>query len=125
ANFHAEPVPDDATGADGEPLSDADRTSMFEGRVSTARTALEHTLGLREAALMRDLDDAADGTAGLLAAGPDSFVGRMLLPFFGGSAASPFAGVSGTSSAPVSDDDDDGGGLLGGLMGGLSDLGGG
>lgn len=126
ANFHAEPIADDATGADGKPLSDSERQSAFDGRIDGARSELVATLRTSEAALMRTLDQAADGTAGLLGAQPGSPVFQAALTLFGGTGAtSPFAGVSATGSATTSDSGGGFGAFVGGIGGGLTDLSGG
>lgn len=112
ANFYAEPVADDETGPDGEELSDDDRESLFEDRVSTAKSAVEYLLRLREARLMRDLDNSATGTASLLERATDPmFVTSLAIPtffdFFGG----------GNDGDEDEEDDGDDGGLLGDIGG--------
>ncbi|MDN5855597.1 MAG: hypothetical protein L0K86_22710, partial [Actinomycetia bacterium] len=85
ANFYAEPVADDETGAAGEKLSDDERVGLFDRRVSSAKSALEHLLGIREAGLMRDLDGSADNIASLLgqATDPKFTVPLVLTSLFG------------------------------------------
>jgi len=61
-SFHVGPV----TGSPGEELSATQRQHLYDSRVSGAKTALESLLGLREARLRADLDEAAAATAAVL-----------------------------------------------------------
>ncbi|UYM05884.1 hypothetical protein [Solicola gregarius] len=118
ADFFAAPVGDDETGADGEELSDDGRKDLYASRVASARSALEYVLGLREAALMRDLDGTAGDTAFILdvATNPQSLASLTLFGLFGGGGSSD----DDDDDEEEDDDDDDGGGLFSDIGGAVS-----
>lgn len=109
ADFHADPVADDATGDDGKQLTENQKQDVLDDRVAGKRSALVASLRIREGFLMFDLDGAANGTAGLLGAGPGSPAWQVPLAFFG-------------TGDGDDDEDDGGGGFFGDVGGALSDV---